>query len=72
MSDTLRLVILEDGTIRTETDRVSAPNHQSAEAFLATVTKLTGGDATRQRKGHHHHHHAEHVHQGTDGAHTKE
>ena len=57
MSDTLRIVILDDGTIRTETDRVSAPNHASAEQFLATVSLLTGGNASRQRKDHIHHVH---------------
>jgi hypothetical protein len=64
VSDILRIVILGDGTIRTETDRVSAPNHQSAEEFLSTVSKLTGGDATRQRKGHAHTSHGAHVHAG--------
>ena len=62
MSDTMRIVILEDGTIRTETDKISAPAHQSAESFLSTVTKLTGGEATRQRKGHAHVHHHDHDH----------
>lgn len=65
MSDTLKILILPDGTIRTETSKVSAPNHQSAEEFLMTVTRFTGGDVTRQRKGHMHHHHHEHAH--TDG-----
>lgn len=65
MPDVLRITILGDGTIRTETDKISGPNHQSAEAFLSTVTTFTGGAASRQRKGHHHHHH--HAHQGTDG-----
>lgn len=67
MSDTMRITILGDGTLRTETDRVSAPNHQSAEAFLHDITKATGGAATRQRKGHHHHHHAHEQHAHTDG-----
>jgi hypothetical protein len=72
MNDTLKMIILEDGTIRTETDRVSAPNHQSAEAFLSDITRATGGEATRTRKAHGHHHqgHAHHVH--TDGQHTHE
>jgi hypothetical protein len=62
MSDTMRIVVLEDGTIRTETDRISAPAHQSAEAFLATVTTFTGGPASRTKKVAAHVHHVDHVH----------
>lgn len=57
MGDTMRINILADGTIKTETDAISAPNHQSAEAFLADVTKLTGGAMERKRRGNHQHHH---------------
>lgn len=61
-SDTMKITILDDGTIKTETDKISAANHQSAEAFLKDVTVLAGGPVERQRKaGHHHHHH--HTHQ---------
>lgn len=67
MSDTMRITILEDGTIRTETDKISAPAHQSAEAFLTTVTTLTGGAATRSRKAHTHVHHHDHAHVGANG-----
>jgi hypothetical protein len=63
MGDKMTITILEDGTIKTETGKISAARHQSAEAFLSTVTKLAGGDATRQRKGHAHHHHPDHVHE---------
>lgn len=63
MKDTMRIVILEDGTIKTETDKISAPAHQSAEAFLSTVSKFTGGEATRQRKAHAHVHQHDHVHE---------
>lgn len=67
MSDTLRMTILEDGTIRTDTDRVSAPNHQSAEAFLSDITRAMGGEATRTRKAHGHVHQHTHEHAQTDG-----
>lgn len=60
MSDTMRIVVLEDGTIRTETNKISAPAHQSAEAFLLDVSKLSGGKAQRERKQHAHVH--THVH----------
>lgn len=48
--DKLRISILEDGTIKTDTDRVSMSNHQSAEAFLRDVAKLAGGTETRKWK----------------------
>ena len=67
MSDTMRLTILGDGTIRSETDRISGPNHQSAEDFLTHITTLTGGEGARQRKGHAHVHNHAHEHEGTDG-----
>ena len=72
MSDTLRMIILEDGTIRTETDRVSAPNHQSAELFLLDITRATGGEATRTRKAHGHVHQHTHEQAHTDGHSHKE
>jgi hypothetical protein len=57
-ADILKITILDDGTIKTETDPISAANHSSAEAFLSDVTKLAGGPVERKRKaGHHHHHH---------------
>jgi hypothetical protein len=59
VNDSMKITVLEDGTIKTETDKISAANHQSAEAFLSDVTKLSGGEMERQRKAgaHHHHHH---------------
>ena len=50
VSDTMRITILPDGRVRTETDRVSAAAHQSAEMFLHTVAKLCGGLTTRTRR----------------------
>lgn len=67
MSDILRITILGDGTVRTETDRISGPNHQSAEDFLTQITLLTGGDGMRNRKGAVHVHNHQHEHEGTDG-----
>ena len=56
MPDILKIEILADGTIRTETSPISPINHQSAEDFLRGVQALTGGEMTRQRKGHAHSH----------------
>jgi hypothetical protein len=65
-SDVLNLEILEDGTIKTTSDAVSAPNHASAEAFLKLVGRLAGGTVKRERRrdAMHHHHEHEHVHEG--------
>lgn len=67
MPDTFTVEILDDGTVKTTTDPISPANHQSAEAFLAGVTMLTGGAVQRTRRGTarpHHHHHHEHQTQG--------
>jgi hypothetical protein len=63
--DTIRILVLADGTIKSTTDPISPELHQTAEDFLTALTTLTGGDATREHRGEAHHHHAhEHVHQG--------
>jgi hypothetical protein len=69
--DTLTIEILEDGTIKTTSDAVSAANHESAEQFLKSMAHLAGGETTReQRKDvkhghvHLHVHNKEHLHHG--------
>ena len=49
-ADKMEIEILADGTIRTTTDRISAPVHASADAFLADVARLAGGDVTKTRR----------------------
>lgn len=65
MADIIKVTILEDGTIKSETDPISAPNHQSAEEFLSTVFHLAGQNGTRIPKelGHSHYHSHTHVEQ---------
>lgn len=64
--DKFDVVILEDGTIKSSAGQVSPENHQNAEAFLKMLAGLTGGKASRQRRGDapeaHHHHHGEQTH----------
>jgi hypothetical protein len=62
--DSIRIRILEDGTIRIETDAVSQANHMSAEQLLRDVAAACGGESTRQRKSaaHTHHHAHDHAH----------
>jgi hypothetical protein len=65
--DTVKITILEDGTIKTETDKVSMANHSNAEGFLRQMFHLAGGSCTRVFKHglhvHEHEHSHEHDHQ---------
>jgi hypothetical protein len=45
--DKLTITILEDGTIKTDSDGISAPNHSNAEGFLREVVRLAGGTVKR-------------------------
>lgn len=49
--DAIKIEILADGTIKSETDKVSAPNHTNAESFLTQMAKLAGGPAKRVSRG---------------------
>lgn len=64
--DRITITILEDGTIKTETDEVSNGNHQSAEGFLRDVGKLAGGIIERKKKAGHTHTHS---HNGVEHSH---
>ncbi len=66
--DIIDIEILPDGTIKTSTDKVSMPNHATAEQFLRDIAKLAGGKVERKRKQgfahqHEHEHHHAHEHQ---------
>jgi hypothetical protein len=61
--DEIKIEILEDGTIRVETDAVSPANHVNAEAFVKFLADLAGGKSTRTRRGHHHGHGHTHTHE---------
>jgi hypothetical protein len=50
MADTIKIEILEDGTVRFETDKISGANHASADEFLAEVEILLGGKITIEHK----------------------
>jgi hypothetical protein len=49
--DTIRITVLDDGTIKTDTDRVSMPNHANADGFLREVSRLAGGKTEIKIKG---------------------
>jgi hypothetical protein len=48
--DKITITILPDGTIKAETDKVSAINHASAEAFMRQLATAGGGQQTRKHK----------------------
>lgn len=60
--DTIKVQILEDGTIKLETDKVSAAVHTNAENLLSEMAKLTGGTVKKVHKGMHRHQHNQHTH----------
>ena len=58
--DTIIITVLDTGLIKTETDKVSQPNHSSAEAFLREVGRLAGGRVEKKHKhGHTWHSHSQ-------------
>lgn len=75
MSDKMTITVLPDGTLKTVTDEISAPNHDDADAFIKAVARLCGGATTskpREDVVHAHvHHHGEHSHSHAEGEHHK-
>lgn len=66
--DRIKISILEDGTIKTDNDGISQPNHQSAEGFLRDVGRLAGGRTEIKLKSAHLHTHT-HTHDGVTHTH---
>ncbi len=57
--------ILENGTVRIETDQISGPSHASAEAALQHIAKELGGDVQKVSNKHTHVHTHDHEHDHT-------
>jgi hypothetical protein len=56
--DKVKIEILDDGSIKMTTDKVSAANHLSAEGIIREIAKLAGGEVTRKaREGYQQHSH---------------
>ena len=51
-ADIITVEILDDGSIKIETDRISGPNHVGAESLLREISKAAGGTTTRRRRVH--------------------
>lgn len=63
MPDVIKIEILDDGTIKMETDKVSMPNHAGAEALVREVIKGAGGAMEKTRKSSHGHYHGTEYHE---------
>ena len=48
--DSMNITILEDGTIKVETDKISQVNHMTAEAFMRNMATACGGHQERKHK----------------------
>lgn len=46
----MNIEILDDGTIKVETDKISQANHMTAEAFMRNMASVAGGSQTRKHK----------------------
>lgn len=59
MRDKVKIKILQDGRIVTQTDKISMKNHIEAEEALAELASLLGGLEVKKTssKTHHDHHH---------------
>lgn len=50
MADKIKITILDDGTLKIETDKISGANHLNAHQFLAEMSRLAGGEITIKSK----------------------
>jgi len=57
--DIFNIEILEDGTIKSTTPKISASNHANANQFMQMIARLAGGatDIKHRDKTTDHHHH---------------
>lgn len=65
MSDKLLITVLDDGSLKIETDKVSMANHTNAEGLIREMVKAMGGNSERKAKHGHvlHTHDGEHYHE---------
>jgi hypothetical protein len=50
MADSFTIEVLEDGTLKINSGKISPQNHMSAEAFLRNVAQTASGGGTQTRK----------------------
>lgn len=46
----MQITILDDGTIKVKTDKISQANHMTAEAFMRNIAQAGGGQQERKHK----------------------
>lgn len=70
-TDRIVVIVLADGTIKSQTPTISGANHDNAEGFFVRLKELTGGEETREssHEAKHEHDHS-HVHLHQDGGHS--
>ena len=64
-TDSIRITIETDGTIKLVTDEISLANHATAEDVIQQILTLSGVELQRTQRSthtHHHHHTDEHLH----------
>lgn len=49
-ADSFTVEVLEDGTLKITTDKISAANHANMTMFLQETAKIAGGKVTQQRR----------------------
>jgi hypothetical protein len=65
MEDRITFRVLNDGTVRITSDRISGANHASADALVKGVEGLMAGDTEVHRRADHAHAHVhDHAHEG--------
>ena len=63
MPDKMEIEILDDGSLKISTDKISMANHTNAEGLIRELSKAQGGEVIRQKKsGAHYHEHDGHYH----------
>jgi hypothetical protein len=57
MSDIIHVKVLDDGTFKVETSKISPLQHTNAEGFIRAMVRMIGGKASvkhKQVEGHSH------------------
>lgn len=48
--DVIEVIVLEDGTIRSTTPKISAANHSNSAEFFKLLQRTTGGEQTASKR----------------------
>lgn len=54
--DIIDIEILDEGTIKSTTPKISAANHAGAHEFFRQIARLTGGEQSASKAKHNHTH----------------